>query len=645
MAGLALPLLAKRACGRVAIAGLAVLFSALAPANAADQATWDHCNGKNLDAVIEACATILRDDKESAPKRAVALSNRGFAYRRKGDLDRAIADLNEAIRLDPRLANAFSNRGYAYNGKKEYERAISDLNEAIRLDPKHSYAFTNRAWAYRQKGDLDRAVTDADEAVRLDPKNFDAYNVRGLVHERKRDYDRAIADFSEAIQLAPKFVLAFVNRGLAYRRKGDIDRAIADASEAIRLDAKSAAAFNARGFAYNGKKDYDLAIADLNEAIRLDPKHIYAFTNRGFSYRRKNDFDRAINDLNEAIRLDPTNAEVVENRGWFYAERKDYDRAIADYSEALRLDPRQEGPYFGRGLAYERKGDLPRAIVDFEVSLSFFPNQPRVRAALDRVREALVAKPASGKQTVLASSREEPLASGSILEKRVALVIGNGAYESLPRLRNPSNDAADMAASLRALGFDVSVGLDLKRSDMEDRVISFAKAARAADAALVFYAGHGLQHQGINYLAPTDARITDEADLLKLIKVQALIQNLQGAKNAGILVLDACRDNDAVTKLAASLPKSRAAGFRGGLAAEKAEGIIIAFATQPGRVAIDGIGRNSPFTSALLKHLPSPGLDARLTFARVRTDVLRATGGEQRPEVSDSLDGEFIFKR
>jgi uncharacterized caspase-like protein len=93
------------------------------------------------------------------------------------------------------------------------------------------------------------------------------------------------------------------------------------------------------------------------------------------------------------------------------------------------------------------------------------------------------------------------------------------------------------------------------------------------------------------------------------------------------------------------LPKSRAASFRQGLAGEKAEGIIIAFATQPDRVATDGSGRNSPFTAALLKHLPTPGLDARLVFARVRTDVLRATGGEQRPEVSDSLDGEFVFKR
>jgi tetratricopeptide (TPR) repeat protein len=616
---------------------LAVFFSLVAPADAADRATRQRCNGQNADATIEACTKIIRDRRESTDSRAVAFSNRGNAFRRKGDLDRAIADLNEAVRLGPKLAIAFRDRGRAYIGKKDYDRAIGDLNEAVRLDPKRADALVSRGLAYRQKGELDRANGDVSEALRLDPKNADAYNVRGLIHDRRKDYDRAIADFSEAIRLAPKFVFAFINRGIAFRKKGDIDRAIADTSEAIRLDPSSAVAFNARAFAYNGRQDYDRAVADANEAIRLDPKYNYAFITRGFSYRRKREFDRAISDLNEAIRLDPTNAEAIENRGSFYAERKDYDRAVGDYNEALRLDPRRESAYFGRGFVREQQGDLPRAVVDLEVSLSFNSNQPRVRAALDRIREALVAKPGTGKD------QQPP--TMSILQKRVALVIGNGAYETMPRLANPTNDAADIAASLRALGFDVSVGLDLKRADMEDRVISFAKAARTADAALVFYAGHGLQHHGINYLAPTDARITDEADLLKLVKVQELIQNLQGAKNAGILILDACRDNDAVTKLAASLPKSRAAGFRGGLAAEKAEGIIIAFATQPGRVAIDGTGRNSPFTSALLKHLPSPGLDARLTFARVRTDVLRATGGEQRPEVSDSLDGEFIFKR
>lgn len=235
-----------------------------------------------------------------------------------------------------------------------------------------------------------------------------------------------------------------------------------------------------------------------------------------------------------------------------------------------------------------------------------------------------------------------PAAPGS----RVALVIGNGAYSAgLPPLPNPANDARDIGAALAALGFDVTLAVDAPKAEMEEKLAAFAKAARRSDVALAFYAGHGLQHQGVNYLAPVDAKIEDETDLRRrFLKVQDLIEELQNARGARILLLDACRDSDAVRQLAAALPKSRAAGVRRGLAGEKAEGILIAFATQSDRTAADGAGRNSPFTEALLKHLPTPGQEIRTMFTRVRSEVLRATGGTQRPEVSDSLDGEFAFR-
>jgi len=161
----------------------------------------------------------------------------------------------------------------------------------------------------------------------------------------------------------------------------------------------------------------------------------------------------------------------------------------------------------------------------------------------------------------------------------------------------------------------------------------------------VFYAGHGIQHQGVNYLAPIDARIEDETDLRKLINLQAMIDDLQSASRIRILLIDACRDNKGVQQLNAKLPKAtREAGLTRGLARmDNAEGTLVVFATQPNRVAADGKGRNSPFAQALLKHLPTPGVEIRTLLTRVRADVVALTSDKQRPELYDSLVGEFVL--
>jgi TonB family protein len=231
-------------------------------------------------------------------------------------------------------------------------------------------------------------------------------------------------------------------------------------------------------------------------------------------------------------------------------------------------------------------------------------------------------------------------------ETRVALVIGNGTYRTLPQLSNPTHDASALRASLIGLGFDVEIGLDLTRDQMDAAIIRFARKARQADVALVFFGGHGIQHRGVNYLAPVDAEVKDEADLRRFPTAQQIVEDLQAAKNVRILILDACRDNKVVEHMASLLPASRAAGFSRGLSRmEKAEGTLIAFSTQPNMLALDGSGDNSPFMAALLKHLPEPGLDVRLVFARARADVYVATEHEQLPELSDSLVGEFAFKQ
>jgi formylglycine-generating enzyme required for sulfatase activity len=232
-------------------------------------------------------------------------------------------------------------------------------------------------------------------------------------------------------------------------------------------------------------------------------------------------------------------------------------------------------------------------------------------------------------------------------DARVALVIGNGAYQHLPHLNNPPNDARDLADALKKLDFDVDLGVDLALADMQRKVTAFAKRAQAADVALAFFAGHGVQAADplgsvhpVNYLLPVDADIKEEADLGFLLTARDILARLQAAGSVRILILDACRDNP--------IPQRLARGGRGalprGLGPEpKTGGTLIAYSTQPGTVADDGDAGNSPFVKALLAHIADPGLDIRLLFADVRREVARRSNGTQTPETSDSLEGRFAF--
>jgi TPR repeat protein/uncharacterized caspase-like protein len=229
-------------------------------------------------------------------------------------------------------------------------------------------------------------------------------------------------------------------------------------------------------------------------------------------------------------------------------------------------------------------------------------------------------------------------------DKRVALVIGNGAYASAPRLPNPRNDAEDVATALRRAGFETIVGLDLGRTGMDDVTIRFARAVRDADVALLYYSGHAVQFAGINYLMPVDASLSDEADLRRMTRVDEIVADLQQARAVRILVLDSCRDNPLSEALKRSIGLSRAASLQRGLARIDApQGMIVAFATQSGSTASDGSGRNSPYTSAFLRHIETPD-EIGMVFRRISTDVYEATKHVQLPELSISLIGEFYLR-
>ncbi len=224
--------------------------------------------------------------------------------------------------------------------------------------------------------------------------------------------------------------------------------------------------------------------------------------------------------------------------------------------------------------------------------------------------------------------------------KRVALVIGNSDYEAISRLSNPSNDALLIASTLNDVGFEVVAAIDVNRREMGRAVKKFGKALRQAgkDAVGLFYfAGHGIQAQGVNYLIPLAAQIEDEADLdLEAISASDVLRQMETAGNGlNIVILDACRNNPL---------KGVTRSSRRGLARITAvSGSLIAFAAAPGQVAFDGRGGNSPFTTALAKTIREPGLAVEHVFKRVRVTVEEVTGGAQTPWEESSLRGDFYF--
>lgn len=229
-------------------------------------------------------------------------------------------------------------------------------------------------------------------------------------------------------------------------------------------------------------------------------------------------------------------------------------------------------------------------------------------------------------------------------EKRVALVVGNAAYRYTARLANPTNDADDMTAALRKVGFEVIVVKDVDKRSLEMAMANFGRQAQEADAALVYYAGHGIQYQGVNYLMPVDARLEDEYSInYELTRIDDVLFALSKARGVKIMILDACRNNPLAERLSSRGVNRDFAQTRGLARIEAPRGMLVAFATQSDQVAVDGVGRNSPFTGALLKEIEEPGIEIATLFRRVAIDVNRTTGGRQLPELSISMAGEFYL--
>jgi len=240
------------------------------------------------------------------------------------------------------------------------------------------------------------------------------------------------------------------------------------------------------------------------------------------------------------------------------------------------------------------------------------------------------------------------LAAPASAEKRVALVIGNAAYVKSSVLANPVNDATEIAKVLTEAGFEVIAGLDLDKRAFDTKVRDFARALGDADVALFYYAGHALQVSGRNYLVPVDASMERERDLdFETVGVDFVLRQMEidRENKTNLVFLDACRDNPLARNLARSMGTRSASVSQGLAQVQTGVGTFIAYSTQPGNVALDGTGSNSPFTQALVRGVRAPERNLTSMMVEVRKDVLAATGGKQVPWDHSSLTGDFYFHR
>jgi len=234
------------------------------------------------------------------------------------------------------------------------------------------------------------------------------------------------------------------------------------------------------------------------------------------------------------------------------------------------------------------------------------------------------------------------VSASAATQTKVALIIGNGAYKGVPELTNPTNDATAVAGAFLRLGFSVRLVTDASYDDMRRALLEFSRKARDSEMAVVFYAGHGIELGGENWLIPVDAELKTDLDTeQEAISLRSVMLMVSAASKLGLVVLDACRDNPFTNRIRRSIATR---GVTRGLGrVEPINNVLVAYAAKDGTTAFDGSGDHSPFTAALLKHIEMPGLEVTFLFRNVRDDVIAATGNEQQPFVYGSLSKEAIY--
>lgn len=490
--------------------------------------------------------------------------------------------------------------------------------------------------------DPDVAIAACNDEIAAGRSLAIAYYDRGLAWAKKNEAAKALSDYNSSLKINPDYQNAYISRGNALKLLGRPDDAIADYDKAIKLDPpKAGLAFYNRGNSWRDKNENDKAIADYTQAISLMPQYVNAYVARGNIYKTLTDYDRAMTDYDKALSIDSNSALAYYNRGVTWRKKSEPEKAIADYNRYIGISPKDPDGYVARGNIYSDKKDYAGAIADYDRALAIDPNN-----ALAKSNRAN----AVTRQQALASAAPEPqpsvqTPSVASTGRRVALVIGNSNYQNVPALPNPQRDAALVANTLKRIGFEtVTLQTNLGREALTNALRDFAQQADNADWAMIYYAGHGMEVGGTNYLLPIDARVASDRDISFEAVSLDQVRNVVGrAKRLRLIVLDACRDNPFANQMKRTLSVASRSVSRGLASVEPEAGTLIVYAAKDGETAADGTGNNSPFATAFVKNMQTPGLEVRRLFDYVRDDVMDATAQKQQPFSYGSLSGRQDF--
>lgn len=549
------------------------------PSHSAD-AEWVSCNANGAPDRIASCKAILqRKNGETTNNLAIAHNNLANAYLASDEYDTAISEYTEAIEIDSLEASYFYNRGVAL-AKKGSHRGGS--------------------YGDRAATDYGNAIEDFSRAIELDNSKKEYFFNKGLAYFELAKFDEAISEFSHAIKIDSEFALAYSGRAVAYTQKLWLDQkdpgskisgyALADYEIASKLDFSDSVVYNNLGFHHQLIKNYTQSIDALRKAVRRDASHLVALGNMLNTY------------------LASGNNELYEKtqREWYSLINKLRDEQTFDES-TLPGTPRNSRHRNTFGV-------LPPDFIDV--------------ASLEGVSRAPMTEPEASHQP-----------SFNPEENRVALLIGNSAYASIGPLKNPTNDTALMAETLRSVGFDVTVVNDADLASMKRAMLDFGRKLRGStDVGLFYYSGHGVNAQGRNFLIPVDASVQSEDEVaLESVDLNDFLRTMESsASRVNIVILDACRNNP--------FQSSFRSASRGLTMVAAPTGTYVAFSTAPGEVAEDGDGANSTYTKALAEAIRKPGLPLEGTFKEVRRLVRQATRERQVTWDSSSIEGDFYFQ-
>jgi tetratricopeptide (TPR) repeat protein len=631
---------------------------------------------------------------ELDPKSEWAYHLRGFAKAGKGNYQEAIEDYNKAIELFPTYSSAYNNRGIARYNLKQYTSALADLDKAIEHDAKNAYAYLNKGRAlvklnrkiealewFRKGEELDKTLTfhlsqkklaQAEEwcskaaklsdnalileytnnALELDPNSHWAYLLRGYSKYGSGSYQSSIEDYTKAIELLPTYSMAYNNRGIARYYLKQYTSALADLDKAIEYDAKNTNAHLNKGRALVKLDRKVEALEWFRKGEELDKTLTFHLSEKKLAQAeewcskaaKQSDDALILEYANNALELDPNSHWAYHLRGYSKYGSGSYQSSIEDYTKAIELLPTYSNAYSNRGTSKYALGQYNAALPDFDKAIEqnaknayAHLNKGRALVKLGRYSEALECFQKSEKQ--LAQQGGSP-SSYITLSKRYALVISNSAYQYTKSLGGqPATDARTLKRTLEALGFIVmEISEKAQKADMEFAIIDFVRKAANADVVVAYYAGHGIEVKGVNYLLPLGARLRepDHAEI-EAVRLNFLVTQLNRCKaKINLVLLDACRDDPFANRPASERTTDEYRGFR---TIESTPGsMLVMYAAEPGHRALN----TGVFAEAVEQNLKT-GVEI-MDFVRDLTlTVYDKTNENQKPTIFGAILHKFKF--